>query len=220
MFSLTVPQAAATLAVTLIGFEIGVFGTSVVNAVLVLILVSILLGALLAQKVVGWLPARLNGKRALGRNVLVVTSAAEPSAASMRAAVLLARPDGGHGGVLLARPIGDSFPNAAALRALEKRIFQQGFDGHVRAEVRNLPDAVSHAMLTLEPSLVVVDESFDGSPGLVPVLVVPGASLEANGVRLIADGDDGGVVAAEVARRLARRGPRFGRSRGTEKTPA
>jgi hypothetical protein len=31
MFVLTVPQAAATLAVTLIGFEIGLFSTSVVT---------------------------------------------------------------------------------------------------------------------------------------------------------------------------------------------
>ena len=34
MYALTAPQAAATLAVTLIGFEIGLFSTTVVNAVL------------------------------------------------------------------------------------------------------------------------------------------------------------------------------------------
>src|SRR5262249_7330626 len=57
MYVLTIPQAAATLAVSLIGFEIGVFGTSVVNAVLVLILVSIVVAAILAQKAVELLPA-------------------------------------------------------------------------------------------------------------------------------------------------------------------
>ena len=41
MLGLTVPQAAATLAATVIGFNIGLFDQSVVNAVLVLILVSI-----------------------------------------------------------------------------------------------------------------------------------------------------------------------------------
>ena len=41
MLGLTLPQAAATLAATVIGFNIGLFDQSVVNAVLVLILVSI-----------------------------------------------------------------------------------------------------------------------------------------------------------------------------------
>ena len=41
IFALTTPQAAATLAATLVGFDIGLFSTSVVNAVLVLILITI-----------------------------------------------------------------------------------------------------------------------------------------------------------------------------------
>jgi len=45
MFALSAPHAAATLAVTLIGFEIGLFGATFVNAVLVLILVSIVVSA-------------------------------------------------------------------------------------------------------------------------------------------------------------------------------
>ena len=204
MFSLTVPQAAATLAVTLIGYEIGVFGTSVVNAVLVLIVVSILIGAVLAQRVGGWIPTRADGKRPLGRNVLVVTASAEPSDAAVRAASLLARPDGGHGGVLIARPGTDAFPDAAALRALERRVFGHGFDGHVRAEVRDLSDAVSQAVLTLDPSVVVVDEgSFDAAPGRVPVVVVRGLPRDEDGVRLIADGADREAVRAEISRRLA-----------------
>jgi Kef-type K+ transport system membrane component KefB len=204
MFALTVPQAAATLAVTLIGFEIGVFGVSVVNAVLVLIVVSILIAAILAQKVVEWIPVSTTGKRPLGRNVLVVSSSAEPSDAAVRAAALVARPDGGHGGVLIARPGADEFPNTAALRALERRVFQHGFDGHVRAEVRELPDAVSHAMLTLDPSLVIVDDpGFNAAPGLVPVMVVPGVTLDLDRVRVIANGDDD-EVEAEVSKRLAK----------------
>ena len=204
MFTLTVPQAAATLAVTLIGFEIGVFGTSVVNAVLVLIVVSIGLAAILAQKVVGWIPVAAKGRRPLGRNVLVVSSSARPTDAAVRAAALLARPDGGHGGVLIARPGADEFPDTAALRALEKWIFQHGFDGYVRAEVRDLPDAMSHSMLTLDPSLVVVDDpAFEAAPGLVPVVVVPGVTLDLDRLRVIANGDDGDVT-AEISRRLAK----------------
>jgi Kef-type K+ transport system membrane component KefB len=102
MYVLTAPQAAATLAVTLIGFEIGLFGTTVVNAVLVLILVSIVGSALLAEKVTAWIPAQLGAKR-LGARVLVVAPASGPSDAAVRAASLVARPDGGHSDVMSAR---------------------------------------------------------------------------------------------------------------------
>jgi Kef-type K+ transport system membrane component KefB len=44
ILGLTVPQAAATLAATIVGFNIGLFDQSVVNAALVLILASILVG--------------------------------------------------------------------------------------------------------------------------------------------------------------------------------
>src|SRR5205814_5981 len=90
MFVLTTPQAAATLAVTLIGFEIGLFGTSLVNAVLVLIFVSIVVAALLAQKVVEWVPVRAVHEPPLGERVLVVTPSTGPSDAVVRAATLLA----------------------------------------------------------------------------------------------------------------------------------
>ena len=50
MLGLTVPQAAAALAATIVGFDIGLFDQSVVNAVLVLILVSIVVGTLLVER--------------------------------------------------------------------------------------------------------------------------------------------------------------------------
>jgi Kef-type K+ transport system membrane component KefB/mannitol/fructose-specific phosphotransferase system IIA component (Ntr-type)/nucleotide-binding universal stress UspA family protein len=50
MFGLSVPQAAATLAVTFVGLEIGLFGETVVNAVIVMILVTGLLGPSLVER--------------------------------------------------------------------------------------------------------------------------------------------------------------------------
>jgi Kef-type K+ transport system membrane component KefB/mannitol/fructose-specific phosphotransferase system IIA component (Ntr-type) len=47
---LTIPQAAATLAVTLVGFEIGLFSEVIVNAVVVMILLTSLLGPSLVEK--------------------------------------------------------------------------------------------------------------------------------------------------------------------------
>jgi Kef-type K+ transport system membrane component KefB len=202
MFTLTVPQAAATLAVTLIGFEIGLFGASLVNAVLVLILVSIVVGALLAQRVITWVPAHPHENPPLAENVLVVTPSACPSDLAVRMATLLARPDGGHSDVLITRRQSDPRPDRAALRVIEKQIFSQGFDGHVRTAVDELPDAVAKAVLAAETSLVVVDDpTFQMLPGAIPVVVVGG---NGSGVRVIANGDTGAEVTEEVERRLAR----------------
>jgi Kef-type K+ transport system membrane component KefB/mannitol/fructose-specific phosphotransferase system IIA component (Ntr-type) len=44
MLGLSIPQAAATLAVTLIGFEIGLFNAMIVNAVVIMILITCLMG--------------------------------------------------------------------------------------------------------------------------------------------------------------------------------
>jgi hypothetical protein len=96
-------------------------------------------------------------------------------------------------------------PDASALRAVEKRIFRHGFDGHVRTDIGDLPDAVAKAMLTGGLSLVIVDDpAFDVSPGDVPVLAVKGVVADERSVRLIAAVDGTNGVAAEVARRLAR----------------
>jgi Kef-type K+ transport system membrane component KefB len=208
MYVLTIPQAAATLAVSLIGFEIGVFGTSVVNAVLVLILVSIVVAALLAQKVVEWLPAHVVTKPLLGSKVLVVTAAGGPSDAAVRTATLLSRADGGHSDVFIARTEADPALDAANLRSLEKRIFRHGFDGHVRTGVDTLAEAVAEATLTGERSLVIVDNpGFDVEPGRVPVLVVEGESVGPDTVRLIAVPDETAGIEEEVSRRLARAVP-------------
>jgi Kef-type K+ transport system membrane component KefB/mannitol/fructose-specific phosphotransferase system IIA component len=49
MFGLSVPQAAATLAVTFVGLEIGLFDEAVVNAVIVMILITGLVGPSLVE---------------------------------------------------------------------------------------------------------------------------------------------------------------------------
>src|SRR4051794_23339813 len=205
MFVLTAPQAAATLAVTLIGFEIGLFGTSLVNAALVLILVSIVLAAVLAQKVPRWLPVGAAHKPPLGERVLVVTPSTGPSDAAVRAATLLSRPDGGHGDVVILRTASEARPDATILRAIEKRVSRQGLDARVRTAVDDLASGVAKAVLTAAPSLVIVDDpTFDEYTDGVPVLVVQETGSGSEAVRMIADGGEGDGVAAEITRRLAR----------------
>ncbi len=50
MSGLSIPQAAATLAVTLIGFEIGLFNALVVNAVVIMILITCLMGPWMVER--------------------------------------------------------------------------------------------------------------------------------------------------------------------------
>jgi len=80
MAGLSIPQAAATLAVTFVGLELGLFGTEVVNAVIGLILVSVLVGATLVER----------GGRAL---VLARRAAPAPDARVHRMLIPLANPD-------------------------------------------------------------------------------------------------------------------------------
>ncbi len=78
---LTFPQAAATLAVTLIGFEIGLFSQTVVNAVVLVIVLTCLIGPSLVQ--------------AFGRRVALAEADEpyEPADAPERILVPLANPD-------------------------------------------------------------------------------------------------------------------------------
>ena len=115
MFVLTTPQAAATLAATLIGFEIGLFGVSVVNAVLVLIVVTVAGATFLAPHV--YRRVEPGARRAsLGGHVLLATSLVEPSESGLRVAQLLARPDDGIVDVTILQREGDERPERSATR--------------------------------------------------------------------------------------------------------
>ncbi|WP_332689142.1 cation:proton antiporter [Halalkalibacter lacteus] len=50
MFGLTIPQAAATLAATLVGFDLGLFDQATVNAIIVMILATCMIGPYTVEK--------------------------------------------------------------------------------------------------------------------------------------------------------------------------
>ncbi len=50
MYGLSIPQAAATLAATLVGYEIGLFNQATVNSVIVMILITCMVGPYLVEK--------------------------------------------------------------------------------------------------------------------------------------------------------------------------
>jgi Kef-type K+ transport system membrane component KefB len=160
MFVLTTPQAAATLAATLVGFEIGIFGVVVVNAVLVLILVSILVSILLAERFAAAVPVPADRVRNLGDRVLVAAGAAGPSPAALRVADLVASVDGGVVDVVVVHTEEEAPLSAGQVAALEAAIFRGPMDGEVRVVVgSDVAVAVQHAALGLQPSTLIVDAS-------------------------------------------------------------
>lgn len=85
MVGMSIPQAAATLAVTFVGLELGLFNETVVNAVIVLILASCMVGPYLVER--------------YGRQVALETETQpyDPSQAPQRIMVPLANPQTAEG---------------------------------------------------------------------------------------------------------------------------
>ena len=81
IFGLTTPQSAATLAVTLLGYDLGFFNQTAVNAVVILILITCFVGPWVVEK--------------YGRKVAIQEESKpyEPSEASQRILVPLANPE-------------------------------------------------------------------------------------------------------------------------------
>ena len=131
IFSLSASQTAATLAATFVGLEIGLFDLSVVNAVMILILVSLVLASLAAKQFgprVELPPVDLGR---LGRDVLVPVSTAEPVSAAVRLAARLATSDGG-----LVRPVlvvapGVEAPPDDELEHAAQAIGALGIEAHI-----------------------------------------------------------------------------------------
>ena len=106
MWALTTPQAAATLAATTVGFEIGLFDESVVNAVLVLILVSMIVSTLVAERTVGRVELPPETIPALGERVLVAVADLDAAPLGLRVARALAASHAGVIEVVLIEPAG------------------------------------------------------------------------------------------------------------------
>ncbi len=105
VFALTTPRAAATLAATTVGFQIGLFGESVVNAVLVVILVSMIVGTFVAEREKTRVQPPPLGRRALGEHVLVVVAHLDGAPLGLRIARRVADHRAGIVEVFLMEPL-------------------------------------------------------------------------------------------------------------------
>jgi len=215
MLGLTIPQAAAALAATIVGFDIGLFDQSVVNAVLVLILASIVVGTILVDRSVKHVTRPPTSDR-LGRRVLVTLE--EPAQAPLAFALArrIAAPDNGvvHG--LLASPPGEAPSRRALLAELGAAAFAADLDAEPTLLVHeSLPDGVVNAAAAERASLVLVGQhpaaaSAFGSAGEAvaamapaPVAILIGDADRIGRVHLSRDGDSAASeLAAELAVRL------------------
>jgi hypothetical protein len=170
MFVLTAPQAAATLAATVVGFEIGLFSTTVVNAVLVLILVSIVLSSVLAPRYIRGIGEAAEVPERLGERVLLALDHASPSRTAAELARRIARHDGGVVDVVLLRRSSRQPVDRSPVAALEVVAEREGFDGEVHVAVhRSAAHAVVDTATALDASLVIVEHGAGHEEGLLGV---------------------------------------------------
>jgi hypothetical protein len=71
LFSMSVAQAAATLAATVIGYDIGLYGSDVVNAVMVVVAVSLIVTSIGTNRFAPEIPPPVEERRRAGEAVLV-----------------------------------------------------------------------------------------------------------------------------------------------------
>ena len=157
MLGMTLPQAAATLAATVIGFQIGLFDQSVVNAVLVLILVSIIAATMLVERVMGDVPVPEAEAGNLGKRVLVALEDPEQARIAFALGARIAAPDGGVVRALLANAPHGKRARESTLTQLRQVGYAIGVDTDPSLIVHgSFAEGIVNAVAEHEPSFVLV----------------------------------------------------------------
>jgi Kef-type K+ transport system membrane component KefB len=228
MFGLTIPQAAATLAATVVGFDIGLFDQSVVNAVLVLILVSIVAATLVVDRVKADVPVPDIKGRGIGKHVLVALEDPRQAPVAFAVGTGIAAPDGGIVRGLLGCTRDSKSMVQSELKQLRRAGHVYGVDTEPALFVHDsFEEGVVNAVAEHEPSFVLVGQT--GGPGIPnvvydkeeplaasisgPLAIVVGEVERVRGVLLVeyprdadAPATDGARTAAELATRLGGKG--------------
>lgn len=227
MFALSNAQAAATLAATIVGFEIGLLDERAVNAVLVVIFVTVIVASTVASrassKVVPLPPSQLR----MGRMVLVPVARPESVAEIVLLATWVARADAGQVLPLHVVTAPDAARVQAAsplLEAAESAASRLGADVDAVIRVdRSVASGVVNTVIERDASLVLLgwkgetstrdrlfgsllDDIVARVPCLVAACWLPGGEIR----RLVLDDTDGdsspadALAARELCSRLAR----------------
>jgi len=159
LFTVSVAQAAATLAATIVGLELGLYGDEVVNAVMVVIAVSLFITSLGTPKYAARIEQPSGEARRLGEVVLVPThDVTKRLAPRLRFAGQIAEANGG-----LLIPVVVTLPQAdlsearGKLTAIDDTMHSLGLEGDSRVRVdRNLAEGISQTAIENNASLVLL----------------------------------------------------------------
>lgn len=160
MFSLSSAQAAATLASTIIGFETGLFGDEVVNAVMMVIVVSLFVSSIGSSYFAPRVVPFSSTDRRLGEMVLIPQTSGHDRVGALWLAGRVAESDGGH--VLPLIVAVNDRPEALAERRAEMESVRADlkslgmpFDPELRVD-RSVAGAVDRVALEQDASLVLL----------------------------------------------------------------
>ncbi|MEX0848051.1 MAG: cation:proton antiporter [Ilumatobacteraceae bacterium] len=157
VFGLSVAQAAATLAATFVGLEIGLFTTATVNAVMIVVVVSLVLASTSALRFGSRIPKPPVDATRLGRSVLVQIDDPADAPTLMLLAGRLATSDSGIVQPTFVVPDGTDDPDEERLAGLHHAIASTGTDAELSVRHdRSSNDGVLHAATSLKASMVIV----------------------------------------------------------------
>jgi nucleotide-binding universal stress UspA family protein len=225
MLGLTIPQAAATLAATVVGFNIGLFSESVVNAVLVLILVSIGVGTVIVERAKTRVPVpATSGASELGKRVVVALEDADQAQLGFAIGARLVARDTGVVRGVLACSREDAQSRGELLEELSSAAFAAGVDTEPRLIVHSgLAEGILNLAVAEQASFVLIGQRTVGAAWALgstaeavaavspmPVAILLGSASQITEVELIEPdvgqvgmaGTDAMRVASECAARL------------------
>jgi Kef-type K+ transport system membrane component KefB len=161
LFSMSVAQAAATLAATVIGYSVGLYGGDVVNAVMVVVAVSLVLTSIGTNRFAPGIPPPVDERRRTGETILVpVLGEIEGVADVLRLGRDLADPAGGFVQPLV--PV-TSAQGADLLRSRAKRaevdqvLRELGGDAETMLRInRSVSAGLQEAALEIDASLLLL----------------------------------------------------------------
>jgi Kef-type K+ transport system membrane component KefB/nucleotide-binding universal stress UspA family protein len=160
LFSLSTAQAAATLAAVVIAVRVGLIGTEIVNAVVVVILVTCVLASWTADRYARRLPRPAEPRRP-GSAVVVAVARPDSAGPLLRLAAALARRDGGRVLPLVVVPAEDPAGGFQARRAqadaVERLASRHGVEAHALVRIDSSPaEGVLHTAVEHGATLVVM----------------------------------------------------------------
>jgi Kef-type K+ transport system membrane component KefB len=161
LFSMSVAQAAATLAATVIGFDIGLYGSDVVNAVMVVVAVSLIITSISTNRFAPFVPPPVEERRRAGESILVpVLTGPEGLREVLRLGGVIAEPAGGFVQPLV--PVTNAelegIGEARALRSEVDRVLRElGGDAETMLRVdRSVATGLNQAAIELDASLLLL----------------------------------------------------------------